>query len=120
MPETGVGGFFGGRAVVEGDSRASDAEYARCNGPMGVEIPVVDAGVGSGCNCLLLVTAGWLETEFEGSRSVAFSITGTLSVSRDLMGGRASFGRVGGCGLTVGRGGGREWGLELELKLELE
>ena len=116
MPETGEGDAFRGRAVVEGDSRASDAEYARCKGPIGVEIPVVDAGVGSSCGCLLLVTVERLETGFEGSRSVAFSITGTLSVSRDLMGGRASFGRVGGCGLMVGRGGGREWGLELELK----
>jgi hypothetical protein len=34
--------------VVEGESRASEAEYARCKGPTGV-VAMVDSGVGNCC-----------------------------------------------------------------------
>jgi len=53
---TGDGDFLGGWIVVEGGSRASEAEYARCKGPIGAVL-VVGAGVGNGC-CLVF-KVGW-------------------------------------------------------------
>lgn len=77
----GESDLFRARVEVNGDSRASDAEYALCKGPIGV-VPVVGVGVGNGC--CLVIRVGRFDVLSEGIRPNSCFLADASFASREL------------------------------------